>query len=198
MKKILAGGALTAVALGGMFAMAPSASAHTPKVHADCDSGLVVNLTLYRGADVDVVIDGETVASETFKSQFVETYDLGDDTVEHTWSVTVDAHDSDKYDWSDEGSIPACAEPTDELIEPEPTEEPSVPAEEPTPEPTEEPSTPAEAEPTPEPSDAAPVEEEETELAATGATVGGAAIFALLLVGGGAALVITRKRLAKN
>lgn len=201
MKKIFAGGALTAVALGGMIAMAPTASAHHAEASATCEGGVVVDLwSYYDGADLEVKIDDEVVESKHVGQIFKETYSFGDLTTGHTWSVTVDAQ-GDKYDLNESGSVEACEQPAPEPTEtPEPTPEPTVPAETPTPDatvPADEPTEPAE-EPSPEPSTAAPVEDDDSELAATGATVGGAAAFALLLVGGGAALVIARKRMAKN
>ncbi|MBE1877505.1 hypothetical protein [Myceligenerans pegani] len=117
MKKFLAGGALTAVVLGGMVAMAPAASAHIPNASADC-SGLYVDFKSYRGGtDIEVVIDGEIVESAVLPgsprdwAHFVKHYEFDDDTVAHTWSVSVDAHDDDKYDYSNEGTVDACAEP---------------------------------------------------------------------------------------
>ncbi|GAB4087293.1 hypothetical protein GCM10028784_39230 [Myceligenerans cantabricum] len=116
MKKFLAGGALTAVMLGGMVAMAPAASAHIPNANADC-SGLNVDFKSYRGGSIEVVIDGEVAESTEFPggnnnwSDFVKHYPFEDDTVDHTWSVTVDAYDNDKYDYADDGTVEACAEP---------------------------------------------------------------------------------------
>ncbi|MBO0608235.1 hypothetical protein [Myceligenerans salitolerans] len=117
MKKFLAGGALTAVALGGMVAMAPAASAHIPNATADC-TGLYVDFKSYRGGtDVEVVIDGEVVESTVLPGDFydwvdfVEHYPFEDDTVAHTWSVSIDAHDDDRFDYTDEGTVEACATP---------------------------------------------------------------------------------------
>ncbi|MBL0887364.1 hypothetical protein [Myceligenerans indicum] len=125
MKKFLAGSALTAVALGGMVAMAPAASAHIPNTTADCN-GLNVDLKQYHGGSIEVVIDDKVVDSTEFPggseywSSFVKQYPFEDDTVEHTWSVTVDAYDDDQYDYADQGSVAACATP--------PAKETAVPA----------------------------------------------------------------------
>lgn len=110
MKKLLAGGTLAVLALGGMIATAAPASAHTPSVSADC--GFVnVNLDYYSGANVSVVIDGETVTDEEFSNRFEQRYDGLALDVAHEWTVTVDAYDNDKYDWSESGSIGVCETP---------------------------------------------------------------------------------------
>jgi hypothetical protein len=116
-KKFLAGGALTAVVLGGMVAMAPAASAHIPNASADC-TGLNVDFKMYRGGtNVEVVIDGVVVESTVLPGaphewrNFVKSYAFDDDTVAHTWSVSVDAHDDDKFDYTNSGTVEACAEP---------------------------------------------------------------------------------------
>jgi hypothetical protein len=109
-KKLLAGGTLAVLAFGGMIATATSASAHTPSVSADC--GFVnVDLKYYSGASVTVVIDGETVAQEEFPNEYQARFDgLALDKA-HEWTVTVDAYDNDKYDWSQSGSIGVCQTP---------------------------------------------------------------------------------------
>ncbi|WP_369370368.1 hypothetical protein AB1046_16430 [Promicromonospora sp. Populi] len=113
MKKLLAGGTLAVLALGGMIATAAPASAHTPSVSADC--GFVnVNLEYYSGANVTVVIDGATVEDTEFSSGFQGSYDDLALDVAHEWTVTVDAYDGQggtQYDWADSGSIPACQTP---------------------------------------------------------------------------------------
>lgn len=110
MKKLLAGGTLAVLAFGGMIAGAAPASAHTPNVSADC--GFVdVNLEYYSGAKVTVVIDGETREATEFPNRFQGRYDgLALDTA-HEWTVTVDAYDNDKYDWTESGSIGVCETP---------------------------------------------------------------------------------------
>ena len=110
MKKLLAGGTLAVLAFGGMIASAAPASAHTPNVSADC--GFVnVNLQYYSGAKVTVVIDGETVADEEFSPGFEARYDGLALDAAHEWSVTVDAYDNDRFDWSESGSIGVCETP---------------------------------------------------------------------------------------
>jgi hypothetical protein len=109
-KKLLAGGTLAVLAFGGMIASAAPASAHTPNVQADC--GFVnVNLQYYSGAKVTVVIDGETVADEEFSPGFEARYDGLALDAAHEWSVTVDAYDNDRFDWSESGSIGVCETP---------------------------------------------------------------------------------------
>ncbi|GAA1863723.1 hypothetical protein [Myceligenerans crystallogenes] len=122
MKKILAGGALTAVALAGLVATAPAASAHTPNVTADCSTGLYVDLRWYPdGTTVDVQIDGASVESVTLSGRggnndHIKTYPFTDQTVAHTWAVNVDSPDSDKlhpagYDFAATGEVSSCATP---------------------------------------------------------------------------------------
>lgn len=87
--------------------------------------------------------------------------------------------------------LPTEAIVFEEDCEPEPTPEPT----EPSVEPTEEASVPPVDEPSASPS---PEAAEPEELAATGATVGGAIAFAALLAIGGVALVWARKRMQHN
>jgi hypothetical protein len=109
-KKLLAGGTLAVLAFGGMIASAAPASAHTPSVSADC--GFVnVNLQYYSGAKVTVVIDGETVEDKEFSPGFEARYDGLALDAAHEWTVTVDAYDDDKYDWTESGSIGVCETP---------------------------------------------------------------------------------------
>ncbi|MCB7135761.1 hypothetical protein [Cellulosimicrobium marinum] len=111
MKRLLASALTTALALGGVaVATAAPASAHTPVVEADCSS-LDVNLWAYakRGNEVTVVVDGQTVAQERFGSSYARSFEL-DPTVAHTWSVTVDASDRSRYDWSDDGETTPCVQ----------------------------------------------------------------------------------------
>ncbi|MCP2265213.1 hypothetical protein ACFQHV_18610 [Promicromonospora thailandica] len=90
--------------------MAAPASAHTPSVSADC--GFVnVDLKYYSGANVTVVIDGETREDTEFSNGFQGRYDNLALDAAHDWTVTVDAYDNDKYDWTQSGSIPACQTP---------------------------------------------------------------------------------------
>lgn len=116
MKRILAGAATAALALGGLVATAMPASAHTPKVQDDCDS-LTVQLWSYQGAHVVVEIDGEVVRDEPFDHHFDESFEL-DKTRAHTWAVSVDAKDDDQWDADFAGQTKACdadVEPEDEV-----------------------------------------------------------------------------------
>lgn len=116
MKRTLAGVAATTLAVGGMLvATAAPASAHTPRVKDTCSS-LEVNLTQYRGADVTVTIDGTDVADETFDSSWSRTFEL-DGSAGHAWTVDVDAHDGNQYDWSDSGRTEPCTPTTPEQPE---------------------------------------------------------------------------------
>ncbi|WP_251152961.1 hypothetical protein [Cellulosimicrobium sp. Marseille-Q4280] len=110
MKRLLAGALTTALALGGLLvATAAPASAHTPDVRADCES-LDVRLWAYakKGNEVTVVVDGTTVAEERFGRSYEASFEL-DPTVDHSWSISVDASDDSRFDWSDEGTTTACA-----------------------------------------------------------------------------------------
>lgn len=99
----------TALALGGLLvATAAPASAHTPVVVADCDS-LDVDLSYYAksGNRVTVVVDGKTLADDEFGDRYKKSFEL-DGSADHAWSVSVDASDKNRYDWSDEGTTTAC------------------------------------------------------------------------------------------
>lgn len=107
MKKLLAGGTLAVLAFGGMIATAAPASAHTPVVTADC-GWVDVDLKSYKQAKVTVTIDGTVVKDQEFTGQYAEKFEgLALDTT-HEYSVKVDAYDDDRWDWSQDGSVPAC------------------------------------------------------------------------------------------
>ncbi|MEV0950208.1 hypothetical protein [Promicromonospora sp. NPDC050249] len=217
MKKLLAGGALAALTLGGIVVGAASASAHIPEAVAGCDAAAGVSFVsatakMYpAGASVVVTIDDAEVESGTFEEvgfksgqnqpqyeySYENKWDTLDATVAHTWTVSYDSPDGQGVkDFG--GTIEPCvtAEPTPEpspseppVTEPEPSEEPSVV-------PTDEASVPPAPVPSDEPSASpSPAAEEPPVLAATGATVGGAIAFAALLAAGGVALVWARKRM---
>jgi nucleoside 2-deoxyribosyltransferase len=220
-KKLLAGGALAALTLGGIVVGAAPASAHKPDATAACDatanvSYVSANAIMYPAdATVVVTIDGAEVESGTFAEVGYESgqndpqyeysyenkWETLDPTTEHTWTVSYDSPDGlGVQDFG--GTIEPCVEgePTPEptptvppVTEPEPSEEPTV---EPSPVPTDE----ASVAPVPAPSDEpsaspSPEAEEPPVLAATGATVGGAIAFAALLVAGGIALFWARRRM---
>jgi hypothetical protein len=218
-KKLLAGGALAALTLGGIVVGAASASAHIPGASGTCDAAAGVSVVTAEAkmypadASVVVIIDGAEVANGTFEDlgfksgngqaqyeySYKGTFDTLDPTTAHTWSVSFDSPDGQGVkDYED--TIPACVtpEPTPEptptpseppVTEPEPSEEPSVA-------PTDEASVPPAPVPSDEPSASpSPAAEEPPVLAATGATVGGAVAFAALLAAGGVALVWARKRM---
>ncbi|OLT54445.1 hypothetical protein [Cellulosimicrobium sp. CUA-896] len=111
MKRLLAGAATTALALGAaLVATAAPASAHTPVVDADCSS-VDVALWAYaergRANEVTVTVDGEVVEKERFGRDFRTSVDL-DPTTDHEWEVEVEAADDPRWDWSDEGTTTAC------------------------------------------------------------------------------------------
>jgi hypothetical protein len=221
-KKLLAGGALAALTLGGIVVGAAPASAHTPAVSGICDaeagSSITYNLTYYAAENnqFTLVVDGETVVDETFGNSLSGTLPDLDPTVEHTWEASVVASDGEQFNWGPgnedartpngtenvpaTGTIAACVEATPEPT-PTPTPTPSEPpvtepSEEPSVAPTDEASVPPAPVPSDEPSASpSPAAEEPPVLAATGATVGGAVAFAALLAAGGVALVWARKRM---
>ncbi|WP_435737780.1 hypothetical protein V5D56_04030 [Cellulosimicrobium sp. PMB13] len=109
MKRFLAGAMTTALALGGLLvATAAPASAHTPVVVAECDS-LDIDLSYYAksGNRVTVVVDGKTLADDQFGRSYEKSFPL-DGSTGHAWTVSVDASDEDRFDWSDKGSTTAC------------------------------------------------------------------------------------------
>lgn len=115
MKRLVASAAATALALGAaLVATATPASAHTPVVDADCSS-LDISLWAYadrgKANEVTVIVDDEVVKEERFGRDFQGSVDL-DPTTDHEWKVEVDAADSSRYDWSEEGTTTAC--PSDE------------------------------------------------------------------------------------
>jgi len=220
-KKLLAGGALAALTLGGIVAGAAPASAHKPDANGICDAAANVSYVYAKGiwypgdATVVVTIDGAEVESGRFdqvgvksgdsRKQYEYSYDNKwdalDPTVEHTWSVSFDSPDGAGIkDYND--TIPACVTP-EPTPEPSPSEPPVTepePSEEPTPELSVEPTDEASVAPVPEPSEEpsaspSPAADEPPVLAATGATVGGAIAFAALLAAGGIALVWARRRM---
>jgi outer membrane biosynthesis protein TonB len=215
-KKLLAGGALAALTLGGIVVGAVSASAHVPGAEAGCDAAagasfVSATANMYpAGASVVVTIDDAEVESGTFEEvgyksgqnqpqyeySYENKWDTLDATVAHTWTVSYDSPDGQGVkDFG--GTIEPCvtAEPSPEP--PAPSEPPvTEPSEEPSVAPTDEASVPPVPVPSDEPSASpSPAAEEPPVLAATGATVGGAVAFAALLAAGGVALVWARKRM---
>ena len=118
MKKLLAGGTLAVLAFGGFVAGAAPASAHTPNVTADCGA-VNVDLQMYRGADLTVVIDDVTVQDTTFDREFVESYEISRDAA-HAWSIDVVAHDGDQFNYQQSGTTEACetSTPPAEVVPP--------------------------------------------------------------------------------
>ncbi|GAA1402783.1 hypothetical protein [Oerskovia paurometabola] len=110
MKKLLASGAAALLALGGLVATAAPASAHTPRVTADC-AGLEVRLTQYsdKANSVVVKVDGKVVKDESFKRSWSTSYAFPDTSVGHSWELSVKASDGKQFDFSDDGATPPCA-----------------------------------------------------------------------------------------
>jgi hypothetical protein len=74
-----------------MAVFAPPAQAHNGTVSWGCD-GWTVDLNNYRGATVQITVDGQTVANTSFKSEYDDS-GIWDDTASHTLQVVVDASD---------------------------------------------------------------------------------------------------------
>jgi hypothetical protein len=114
-KRLLATVATATLALGGLVATATSASAHTPNVHATCES-LSLDLTQYREKwgdktnTVTVKVNGKKVLDESFGRSFSETLPL-DAGKKNRWVVKVDAGDDDKWDEKVEGTTKPCVKP---------------------------------------------------------------------------------------
>lgn len=137
---MLASVATAALALGGLVATAMPASAHTPKVSADCQN-LTVDLRAYadgsqyswwygkkRGGHhgsedkvntVTVTVNGEVEIEEAFGKSFRRTLEL-DPTQSNEWTVDVDAWDNDVYDFDEAGTTEPCVAPSPQ---PEPENE---------------------------------------------------------------------------
>lgn len=114
--------AATATALLTVAALtaADHVDAHTPQVYDDCD-GLHVTLRSYESKHgpldnntVTVTIDGQT-QTFGFDSGFQRDFDW-DDTVEHVWSVSIDANihrgDPTRWDRTFTGKQQPCQQPT--------------------------------------------------------------------------------------
>lgn len=118
--------------LASVLGFAGLASAHTHDYNAVCGS-LSVNLIKYEDVGsnhtnnlVTITIDGKTVVSESFGESFKWATTALDKTVEHKWSIVVDANlntkkDSTKYDWKESGTIKACETPPTTTLPPAPT-----------------------------------------------------------------------------
>ncbi len=134
---LIAGAVLIAVAVVALTILAATrADAHTPTVSGTCDS-LTVKLASYNGAQpnsVAVTIDGATVLTQNFRTDFAQTFPL-DPTKPHEWSVRVFAHDDPKgkkgWTFTAVGSSSACVTepPTSEppTTEPPTTTPPTTP-----------------------------------------------------------------------
>ncbi|MBN0038633.1 hypothetical protein JN535_00400 [Cellulosimicrobium cellulans] len=124
MKRLLAGAAAAALAMGAVLvATAAPASAHTPQVSATCTE-LSVNLTQYsdRGHsknEVTVTIGDESVDTRSFKASFRGTYEIPDPGTATPWKVAVKASDDPdgRKGWSRtlEGTTTPC--PTGEEVQ---------------------------------------------------------------------------------
>ena len=108
--------ALTAGLLtcAGLTLAAPlAASAHTPVVSATCSS-VNVDLQFYSSSaeapepnTVTVVVDGASVETAPFGASYIGAISLGDETLPHSWTVTVDAVE-DRFDRTFTGTSTPC------------------------------------------------------------------------------------------
>lgn len=102
------------LALALVVAAPIAASAHTPNLSATC-STLSVNLQYYHATQYEptpniviVSVDGVVVLDTHFGQSLTTSFPLGDATLPHTWSVTIDAVDAG-YDSTTTGTTTPCA-----------------------------------------------------------------------------------------
>ena len=102
-KKIIAGVASVALALGMVALTAGPASAHTPNVTASC-TAVNVNFTNYSNSDtnhLEVWLDGTKVADVAdFNSPYSATYNFTQVLATHTYEVKVDVSGGTQYDYN--------------------------------------------------------------------------------------------------
>lgn len=187
------------VALAGSVLFAAPASAHTPNWSVDCDS-VSVSLKWYakQGNTVTISAGGEQLLHQEFGASFHK-QDLA--LPEHSEplevTVTVDASDHDRFDFSESKTSPVCE---GEEPQPEPsTSEPTEPSPEPsTSEPTEPSPEPSTSEPPVEPTEeeTAPPTEDLAETGSSSSTPLIAGIAAAVVAAGAGLLVVARKRRA--
>jgi hypothetical protein len=111
----LAGIVLMVMTAGLLVAGAGAAQAHVPKVTASC-AGLNVNLQGYQRGwhhwqknTVKVVISGATVdEDDDFGTTYAKSFDFPQGGATSTYSVTVRAWDSHRYDVDASGSVGPC------------------------------------------------------------------------------------------
>lgn len=181
-------GLISAAALVGM---AGTASAHKPEIKAECtEDGTVLSVHLKqykeKGENSVTVMDNDAVLLEktVFESNFEQTFDGLDATIEHVFTVEVKAWDDPD---GEHGFTKTMTAETEACVEPPPpSSEPPAPTTTTTPAPQ-----PA---PAPETTVAPPAAEEDA-LADTGASVAlPLGIGAVLLVGGGILMFVMRRR----
>jgi LPXTG-motif cell wall-anchored protein len=185
------GAALTALGIGvaaavTLVGMAGTASAHVPEIKAECtENGTVlrVNLKNYdaSGENTVKITDGEEVLLDTtvFESNFDQTFEGLDATVDHVFTADVKAHDDPD---GSQGFTKVLTAEAASCVTPPPTS-------------SEPPPTSSEAPPAPTTSAPAPQPAPEPPLAETGASIAlPLGIGALLLVGGGVLLFVVRRR----
>jgi LPXTG-motif cell wall-anchored protein len=191
-------------AAAGLIGFTGVASAHTPKVTAECvgdTTTLTVDLKAYNGQQDNTVkvTDGDEVLEDkTFKTKYKKSFETSG-AVDHTFRVVVVAWDSSKYNVDETLHVKKCVtETTTTTTTTTESSEPTTPpSETTTSEPTEPPSSSStEAPPVPTTTTTTTTAEvEEAALAETGASIAlPLGIAGALLVGGGVLMFIVRKR----
>lgn len=191
------GAALSALGIGvaaaaALVGMAGTAGAHVPDIQAQCtDQGTVVRVHLEKydgnGMNTVKIMDGDTVLLDTtqFQSNFEQSFDGLDATVNHAFTADVKAHDDPD---GSKGFTKVLTANAESCVTPPPTtttEAPPTSSEAPPVPPT---SAPATTTPAVQPAPAPP-------LAETGASIAlPLGIGAVLLVGGGVLLFFVRRR----
>lgn len=99
--------ALVAV-IGGMFLVAPPASAHTPSITATCE-GIVLKATAYDGGKDNTwtVTVGGATSSGTFGSSFSRTFPVAQGGASTEWSATIKGWNGE-YAQSKSGTVGPC------------------------------------------------------------------------------------------
>ena len=133
--------AVAATTVTAWLAMAAPAAAHTPDIKVECGAtGTVLSVSLQGYGNVRNTVkvqDGfTTLEDRVFGRSFVGSFPRAGD-VPHTFTVTVDAADDERFSFQKQIKAPVCATPTPPpLPPPPPPAVPPAPPAEPAPTPT--------------------------------------------------------------
>jgi hypothetical protein len=178
---------VSVVAAAALVGMAGTASAHEPKIKAECtEEGTVLEVKLKkydsRGENTVKIMDGDEVLLDTtqFGESFEQSFDGLDPTVDHVFTADVKAHDDPN---GDKGFTKVLTAEAKSCVTPPPTTTT-----------TEAPPPSSEAPPAP-PTTTSPAPQPAPPLAETGASIAlPLGIGAVLLVGGGVLMFVVRRR----